>query len=327
MQEKQIPLAVIVGPTASGKTALAVEMAKRLNGEVVSADSMQIYREMQIGTARPTEEETEGVPHHLMGHIAMTEGYSVAQYVQDARTVIADIHRRGRLPIVAGGTGLYVSSLVNGIEFTEMPRDEALSLRLETKAREEGGEALLKELATFDPESAARLHPNNLGRIVRAMEVYYTTGVTMTEQMRRSRAHAPDWRLGMLGITCADRAVLYDRINRRVTQMMDMGLEAETRRVLSQPGGKTALQAIGYKELAPYIRGECALDEALENLRRATRRYAKRQLTWFRRDERIYWLEADRFPDRAAMYDAAEQQLRQTLMLPGTTEGGTIHEQ
>jgi tRNA dimethylallyltransferase len=194
------------------------------------------------------------------------------------------------------------------------------------KAQQEGGEALLQELAAIDPETAARMHPNNLGRIVRALEVYYTTGITMTEQMRRSRLNAPNWKLGMLGITYADRGVLYDRINRRVTQMMDMGLEAETRRVLSQPGGKTALQAIGYKELAPYIRNECPLEDALENLRRATRRYAKRQLTWFRRDERIYWLEADRFPDRAAMYDEAEQQLRRALELPGGCKGGSVNE-
>lgn len=326
MQQTQIPLAVIAGPTASGKTALAVEMARRLNGEVISADSMQIYREMQIGTARPDEEETAGIPHHLQGHLSMTESYSVAQYVQDARAAIADIYGRGKLPIVAGGTGLYISSLVNGIEFTEIPRDEALSARLEMKAQQEGGEALLQELAAIDPETAARMHPNNLGRIVRALEVYYTTGITMTEQMRRSRLNAPNWKLGMLGITYADRGVLYDRINRRVTQMIDMGLEAETRRVLSQPGGKTALQAIGYKELAPYIRNECPLEDALENLRRATRRYAKRQLTWFRRDERIYWLEADRFPDRAAMYDEAEQQLRRALELPGGCKGGSANE-
>lgn len=313
MNQKRIPLAVIAGPTASGKTALAIEMAKRLNGEVISADSMQIYRELQIGTARPTVEEMDGVPHHLVGHLPMTQGYSVAQYVQDARNAIEDITSRGRLPIVAGGTGLYISSLVNGIEFTEMPRDEGLVAELNRRAQQEGGEALLTELAQFDPESAARLHPNNLGRIIRAMEIYYTTGVTMTEQLARSREHAPPWQLGMIGITYRDRAVLYERINRRVTLMMHDGLEAETRDVLARPGGKTALQAIGYKELAPYIRGECPLDEALENLRRATRRYAKRQLTWFRRDDRIYWLEADTFPDRNVLNDEAERVLRGAL--------------
>jgi tRNA dimethylallyltransferase len=223
----------------------------------------------------------------------MTESYSVAQYVQDARAAIADIYGRGKLPIVAGGTGLYISSLVNGIEFTEMPRDEALSARLEMKAQQEGGEALLQELAAIDPETAARMHPNNLGRIVRALEVYYTTGITMTEQMRRSRLNAPNWKLGMLGITYADRGVLYDRINRRVTQMMDMGLEAETRRVLSQPGGKTALQAIGYKEVVAALEGRCTMDEARSEIKIATRRYAKRQRTWFRKDKRIVWIDAN----------------------------------
>lgn len=323
MSTPLIPLAVIAGPTASGKTALAVEMARRLNGEVVSADSMQIYREMRIGTARPTEAEMGGIPHHLVGHLPMTQAYSVAQYVQDAKAAIADIHARGRLPIVAGGTGLYISSLVNGIEFTDTPRDEALVERLNRKAQEEGGEALLRELAVFDPESAARLHPNNLGRIVRAMEIYYSTGITMTEQLVRSRENAPGWRLAMIGITYRDRAALYDRINRRVTVMMEEGLEAETRDILARPGGKTALQAIGYKELFPYIQGMCTREEALENLRRATRRYAKRQLTWFRRDERIHWLEADVFPSRDALNDEAERILRQVQTAPAAQKEET----
>lgn len=325
MSPHKIPLLVVAGPTASGKTALAVELAKRLNGEVISADSMQVYRELQIGTARPTEEEMQGVPHHLLGFLPMTETYSVAQYVDDARQKIEEITARGRLPIVAGGTGLYISSLVDGLTFSEAPRDEALHAQLTARAAQEGGAVLLHELAVFDPESAARLHPNNVGRIVRAIELYRTSGITMTEQLRRSRDTAPPWQLCMLGLTYADRAKLYDRINRRVDVMMAAGLEQETKQVLAQPGGRTALQAIGYKELAPYLDGQCTKEEALENLRRATRRYAKRQLTWFRRDTRVQWLMCDEFAAREALANEAERLVRAALKLPHETEAE--HEQ
>ena len=291
--DSHIRLAVIVGPTASGKTDLAVRLARQWNGEIVSADSMQIYRDMQIGTARPTAEEMQGVPHHLQGFLPLTASYSVAQFVADAQSCIRDITARGRLPIVAGGTGLYVSSLVDGLTFTETRCDEALRAQLQQRAEAEGGEALLRELAEFDPESASRLHAHNVGRIIRAIEIYRTDGITMTEQMRRSRAHAPDWTLAMIGLNFRDRAVLYDRINRRVDRMMADGMEAEARRVLAMQGGATALQAIGYKELAPYLNGSMTLPEALDHLKQATRHYAKRQLTWFRRDSRIQWLEPD----------------------------------
>lgn len=313
--QSNIPLVVVAGPTASGKTSLAVELAKRLNGEIISADSMQIYRELQIGTARPTTEEMGGIPHHLMGFLPMTETYSVAQYVEDADRLIREVHHRGKLPIVAGGTGLYISSLADGLTFSEAPRDEALHAQLEQRAKQEGGAALLRELAEFDPESAARLHPNNVGRIIRAIEIYRTGGITMTEQLRRSRENPSPWRLCMLGLTFRDRAVLYDRINRRVDQMMTDGLETETRRVLAQPGGRTALQAIGYKELAPYISGACTKEDALENLRRATRRYAKRQLTWFRRDARIHWLEVDAL-GAGNVIDEAERIVRNCFSQP-----------
>lgn len=286
----------VVGPTASGKTALAVQLAQRLDGEVISADSMQVYAPMRIGTARPTEAEMQGVPHHLLGFLPLTQPYSVAQYAADARCRIAEIAARGRVPIVAGGTGLYVSALADGLTFSESHRDDALRAELNRRARTEGGEALLRELASFDPESAARLHPANVGRIIRAIEIYRTDGITMTEQLRRSRAVPPPWHSTMIGLTYRDRAVLYDRINRRVDAMLADGLEAEARQVLAMAGGATALQAIGYKELAPYLAGECSRAAAVERLRQATRHYAKRQLTWFRRDPRIHWL----YPDEDA---------------------------
>ncbi len=312
-QTEKIPMLCVVGPTASGKTALAVELARQFGGEVISADSMQIYSEMQIGTARPTKEEMQGVPHHLTGFLPLSKPYSVARFVEDASRCAADIFSRGKLPVLAGGTGLYVSSLVNGVSFAEEQRDPALRESLQRRAEQEGGEALLAELAAFDPESAARLHPNNLGRIIRAIEIYRQTGLTMTEQQERSRKKGSPFCLCMLGITFADRQTLYERINLRVDRMLADGLEEEARRVLAMDGGATALQAIGYKELAPYLRGECSREEAVENLKRETRRYAKRQLTWFRRDERIFWLERDRFATETELIFAAAQQVEKSL--------------
>ena len=307
MQEtEKIPLLCVVGPTASGKTALAVALAEALGGEVISADSMQIYETMQIGTARPTPEEMRGVPHHLCGFLPLSQPYSVARFVEDAAACAREIAGRGRLPVVAGGTGLYVSSLINGIVFQEEEPDPALRESLQRRGEQEGGEALLRELAEFDPESAARLHPNNLGRIIRAIEIYRRTGCTMTEQLRRSREQGSPYRLCMLGLTFADRAQLYRRIDLRVDGMLAAGLEEEARRVLAMSHGATALQAIGYKELAPYLRGERSREEAIELLKRETRRYAKRQLTWFRRDERIHWLERDRCTEE----ELIEQALR-----------------
>lgn len=312
--EKQ-PLLCVVGPTASGKTALAAALGRRLNGEVISADSMQVYRAMRVGTARPTEAEMAGVPHHLTGFLPLEEAYSVARFVEDASRCVSEIAGRGRLPILAGGTGLYVSSLVDGIAFAEEERDPALRERLRLRGEREGGSALLAELAQYDPASAARLHPNDLTRIVRAIEVYRTTGETMTARLERSRLRGSPYRLCMLGLKDSDRKALYDRIDRRVDRMLEDGLEEEARRVLAQPGGATALQAIGYKELAPYLQGKCSRGEAVENLKRETRRYAKRQLTWFGRDPRIFWLERDRFAGDEELLDAALRQVEITLGL------------
>lgn len=293
MEQNAIPVLAVVGPTASGKTALAVEIALAKNGEVVSADSMQIYRGMRIGTAKPAAQEMRGVPHYLMDFLDVSEPFSVAQYVTLAKECIAGIHARGRLPIVAGGTGLYVRSLLSNVQFSEEERDEELRNELAQKAEAEGGEALLRELASFDPESAARMHPNNVGRIIRAIEIYRTTGITMTEQLKRSKLQPSPYNVCMIGLDFANRQTLYDRINRRVDAMMEQGLLEEARQVLSSENARTAIQAIGYKELAPYFSGEIGLEEAVENLKRETRRYAKRQLTWFRREENIHWIYID----------------------------------
>ncbi len=289
----QIPLVVIAGPTGSGKTALSVELARRFDGEVVSGDSMQIYKQMEIATAKPTLEEMRGVPHHLVGFLDCSEPYSVADYVKQASAVIEDIYGRGKLPFVVGGTGLYITSLVNHISFDEIVSDSSLRSQLLDRLSREGGQSLLDELRQFDPETAAALHPNNGNRIVRAIEVYRLTGITMSEHQRRSREKPSPYRLCMIGLTAKNRQVLYDRINRRVDEMMQKGLLEEARRILETPGLKTAYQAIGYKELAGYFDGTCTLETALEKIKQESRRYAKRQLTWFRRDERIHWLYLD----------------------------------
>lgn len=293
MKEKTSVLAV-VGPTASGKTALAVELAEKLDGEVVSADSMQIYRGMDIATAKPTDEEKKGIPHHLLDFLEPSESFSVADYVTMAGEVIRDIHRRGKLPILAGGTGLYVSSLLEHVRFPEWKADPALRESLQSQAETpEGLQALWQELQQVDPETAAKLHLNNQKRILRAVEVYRVTGQTMSRQIAQSKQRPSPYHAVLLGLDFRDRALLYQRINRRVDKMMEDGLLEEAREFLSQQRGKTAAQAIGYKELQPYFAGNIPLEQALENLKQATRRYAKRQLTWFRRIPDVRWIYLD----------------------------------
>ncbi len=311
MDEPRPLLPIVAGPTASGKTGLAVELALRMNGEVVSADSMQVYDTLQIGTARPTPEEMRGVPHHLLGFLPLTEKYSVARYAADARRAIADIRQRGRLPILCGGTGLYIDAVADNLQFVGEGEDPTLRESLLRRAEEEGIEPLLEELRAVDPETAQRLHPSNRGRIIRALELYHTTGMTMSEQFRFSRSVPPPFEARWIVLDSRDRAVLYDRINRRVDGMLESGLLEEARRALAAPTAPTALQAIGYKELAPYFQGDLPLSQAVENLKRATRRYAKRQLTWFRRRADARFLYIDDYTGPAALADAAQQLLAQ----------------
>lgn len=300
-------LLVVAGATASGKTALAVALAQRLCGEVVSADSMQVYRDLSIGTARPTEEEMGGVPHHLVGFLPLSERYSVARYAADARAVLEEVYARGRQPILCGGTGLYIQAVTENLAFSEEAGDETLALR--ARLREElarvGGAEMLRRLASVDPATAARLHPNDGGRIVRALEVYECTGVPMSEWVRRSKAAPPPYDTCMIVLNFRDRAALYARIDRRVDEMLRQGLLDEAREVLQSPAAPTAMQAIGYKELAPYFAGERTLDEAVENLKRETRRYAKRQLSWFRRIEHARTLYVDDYPTADRLIEAA----------------------
>ncbi|WP_444657836.1 tRNA (adenosine(37)-N6)-dimethylallyltransferase MiaA [Caproiciproducens sp. R2] len=296
-RKDKIPVAAVVGPTASGKSRLAVELALHRNGEVISADSMQIYKGMNIGTAKPTTEEMRGVPHHLIDFAPLSQPFSVADYVSLASDCISEVYARGRLPVIAGGTGLYIRSLLQNIRFTEDDKDEALRKELAEKAEKLGVQTLIDELRSFDPASAQRIHPNNLSRVIRAIEIYRTTGVTMTEQLKLSRQAPSPYDTCIIGLDFQDRQKLYDRINLRVDRMIQDGLLAEAEEILNRPGAQTALQAIGYKELLPYFRSECSLDEAVESIKRESRRYAKRQLTWFRRDENIRWIMVDEYED------------------------------
>lgn len=307
MTTEQIPVVAVVGPTASGKSRLAVELAKWLNSEVVSADSMQIYQEMTIGTAKITPEEMEGVPHHMIDFLPVTSPFNVADYVSMAKTCLQEIHNRGKIPVLAGGTGLYVRSLLQNLDFSEGDHDLSLREELTELANREGVEPLMEELRRIDPESAERIEPNNLPRVIRAIELYRTTGKTMTQHLADSRRNPSPYQVCMIGLNYQDRSVLYDRINRRVDEMMAQGLLEEARILLQGEGGKTALQAIGYKELKPYFDGERSLEESVAFMKQATRRYAKRQLTWFRREEKIHWLYPDSYEDfRLLLEDAKE---------------------
>ena len=300
---QNIPVLAVVGPTASGKTALAVELAKRLGGEIVSADSMQIYKGMDIASAKPTEAEKQGIPHHMMDFLPPETPYSVAEYVKAARACILEIHKRQKLPILVGGTGLYVDSLLTDTQFIETETDFDLRARLETEFDALGGEKMLEKLATFDSDTAARLHPNNRKRIIRAFEVYTLTGKTMTEALAASREKPSPFTPCYIGIAYENREILYDRINRRVDIMLENGLLAEAR-AFFQGTPDTAAQAIGYKELKPYLDGVLSLDEAVENLKRATRNYAKRQITWFKRNPQIHWIYADTCSKQALLAQA-----------------------
>lgn len=304
--ENKIPVIVVAGPTASGKTALAVEIAKLFDGEVVSADSMQIYKGMDIASAMPAEEEKQGIPHHMLSFLERDECYSVASYCDAAKKCIADITSRGKLPIVAGGTGLYINSLVDNIEYTEGETDLAIRKALEQRLKTEGIQPLLEQLRSVDPISAARLHENDTKRILRALEFYLQYGITITEQAENSKKNPSPYDVLMIGLTARDRAYLYERINRRVDIMAENGLVEEARLCLESNNG-TAAQAIGHKELMPYFSGEATLTEALDRLKQQTRRYAKRQLTWFNRDERINWLYIDEYENSFALIDAAKE--------------------
>ena len=284
-------IVVICGPTASGKTALSIALAKAFDGEVVSADSMQIYRRMDIGTAKPTKQEMDGVPHHMLDVAEPGEAYSVSRYVEEATACVEDILARGKLPIVCGGTGLYIDGLIRGTDYQPAGTDNGIREQLEGEWEAQGAEEMMARLAAVDPDSAARLHLSDKRRILRALEVYLATGETITVHNARTKAIPPRYEAVMIGLNTEPRQILYDRIDRRVGVMLEQGLLQEVQSLLEDGLLEgTAAQAIGYKELLAYFRGEMTLETAADLIRQKSRNYAKRQLTWFRRDERVKWI-------------------------------------
>lgn len=308
--EQRDNMICIVGPTASGKTALSVRLAQALGGEIVSFDSMQVYRRMDIGTAKPTPEERCGVPHHMLDVADPAENYSVSRYVQEADACVQDILSRGKPVILVGGTGLYIDSLIAGRQFAPLPQTGRRKA-LERRAAEEGAQPLLDELRAVDPERAARLSVSDVKRIVRALEIWQETGRTMTDFDRESRAIPPRYRPLWLGLHFPERAQLYARIDLRVELMYAQGLAQEVRALLDSgvPDRATSLQAIGYKQVVQALEEGLPPEAALGTIQQATRRYAKRQMTWFRANPAVQWLDASAGADeifRAALQKAAD---------------------
>ena len=300
----------IAGPTASGKTALAVELAKELHGEVVSCDSMQVYRRMNIGTAKPTPEEMQGIPHHMLDVAEPWEDFSVSRYCEMAAPIVEDILSRGKTAIIAGGTGLYMDSLIRGNAFAPFP-STGVREQLEAQADAEGMEAMLAWLSSVDPDCAARLHLSDRKRILRALEVYLETGETITAHNKRTQAIPPRFHPLWLGLDFSDRGELYRRIDLRVDIMLRQGLLEEIRQLLASgiPAKCTAMQAIGYKEFVDVLQNDAPLEQAVEEVKKGSRHYAKRQLTWFRRNKNIHWL--TRGPESPEILETARRLLRE----------------
>lgn len=299
----------VAGPTASGKSALALELCKRLDGELISLDSMQIYRGLDIGTAKPTKAEQAEVRHHMINICEPTENFSAAEFAERAHKVIADVRSRGKRAVLCGGTGLYLDTVLGRLDFGEIESDEKLRGELIAFAEKNGAKALHERLRGIDPQAAEKIHPNNVRRVARAIEIYELTGKTKTEHDREAISDSPYESL-IIGLDYDDREVLYNRINRRVDAMIEAGLEGEVRSLVSRgllSAESTAGQAIGYKEMLGYIAGDCSLGDAVEKIKLGTRRYAKRQLTWMRRNPNINWLYPDRLCDFQSLVGEAEK--------------------
>lgn len=304
MADLKTKIIVVAGPTASGKTSLGIEIAKAVDGEIISADSMQVYQGMSIATAAPTESERAEVPHHLVEFLSRQENYSVSDFCRLAKEKIADISSRGKTPVIVGGTGLFIDSFVDNIKFTEAHTDFELRNELMQKSADELYDTLLK----IDKEAALKIHKNNKSRVARAIEIYYTAGKTKTMQNEDSRKEESPFETLYLVLAYKNREILYDRINRRVDMMIKSGLVPEAERVLAESGSKTSAQAIGHKELKPYLDGEITLDTAVDNLKKETRHYAKRQITWFKRRENavMIYMDGDENPVLSAVNKCRE---------------------
>ena len=284
---------VICGPTASGKTALSIELAKQINGEIVSCDSMQIYKDMDIGTAKPTVEEMQGIKHYLIGYVSPEKRYSVADYKTDAKKAIKEIIDKGKMPIVVGGTGLYLDSLIYEIEYQDIKLDEEYRKKLEEEVEEKGLDVLYERAKQIDEKAIEKISPNDKKRILRILEIYHTTGKTKTQQEIESRKKEVEYDYKVYALDW-DRQKLYDRINKRVDMMIEQGLIEEVKQILDKYDTfPTAMQGLGYKEVVEYLEGKLTKEEMIEKIKMETRRYAKRQLTWFRKNKQTIWLDAE----------------------------------
>lgn len=292
-------LILIVGPTAIGKTSISIELAKRINGEIISADSMQIYKKMNIGTAKVRDEETKGINHYMINEVYPDEEFSVCNFQELAYKYISDIYSKNKIPIVVGGTGLYINSLVYNLDFTEAVSNQKLRDKYYNMAEVYGNEYIHEMLKEVDKKSYNRIHVNDTKRIVRALEVYYETGKPMSENYKKFREPNPDFNIVMIGLNM-DRKKLYKRINKRVDMMIDEGLITEVKGLMDEGYTEdlTSIKGLGYKEIIGYINNDYELEEAIEILKRDTRRFAKRQLTWFRRDKRVNWIDVDEYDSK-----------------------------
>ncbi len=313
MAQFKIPVVAIVGPTASGKTELSVNLARRISGEIISADSMQIYEEFNICTAKPNKEHLESVKHYCVGEISVRERFSVADYVKRAHICAKKITEKNKVAFVVGGTGLYIDSFLKNVDFGRNTPNLELRESLYKDSLCEK-DKLYTELQHIDPMSARQIHPNDIKRITRALEFYYSYGYPISEQVKRSLCMQSPYEAVFIGINFEDRSVLYDRINRRVDNMLRDGLVEEVKHILKLEPSDTANEAIGYKEIIPYIRGQCSLDEAVENLKRDTRHYAKRQITWFKRNKDIHWFYADKYYSFENMVLDAEKVIKEKIL-------------
>ncbi len=291
---KKTPLIILTGPTAAGKTGLSIELAKAVGGEIISADSMQVYKRMDIGTAKISKEEQQGIPHHLIDILDPREDFNVVKFKDLAQKAVQEIAGRGHIPILTGGTGFYIQAVLYDIDFEETGEDDGVRKELEERAEREGAESLHDELKKIDPKAAEEIHANNVKRVIRALEYYRQTGRRISEHNEEQRKRQSAYNHAYFVLTM-DRALLYERINRRVDFMIEQGLLEEVRNLLKEqiPETATSMQGIGYKEWFPYFRGECSFEEAVSVLKRDTRHFAKRQLTWFRRERDVLWLEPE----------------------------------
>lgn len=314
MENEKLPIIIIAGPTAVGKTSISVEIAKKINGEIISADSMQIYKYMDIGTAKISEEEMEGVKHYLIDEVAPDEDFSVSDFQAKAKEYIKLIHNIGKLPIVVGGTGLYINSLVYDLDFTQAVSNWKLREEYQDKAKKFGNQYIHNELKKVDIESASRIHVNDTKRIIRALEVYHETGKPMSYFYKNFRKENEKYNILYYCLNM-DRNKLYERINNRVDDMIEKGLIDEVKNLLSMGYSENlvSMQGLGYKEIIQYLKGNCSLEEAIEVLKRNSRRFAKRQLTWFRREEKVQWIEVDRFDSKEQLVDYIVENIKKRL--------------